>query len=238
MKNVLVFLKTYKIKLVFLIVVILCLLTFSIVFVFLHNYKIINTNNIQPVPTITQSALIEKTFKVLGTQPANGQTNVSAGEQAIIINVDSPIVSPSSYSLEISPPLPYYWKIMANYPTKKIAVQVFGALTTSTTYTITIKNSRKEPVYSWSFTTSNITPESSSGIAADQSNTFHQKYYPLLPYLPFTNNDFQIYYVDNLTLEVDITNSNVDMVKNEVDNWIKSHGVNPSTHKINYVNDF
>src|SRR5690348_5464138 len=61
-------------------------------------------------------------FSVVSTDPANGETNVYAGERAISFTADNQVKSASNYSLTISPDLPFYWKDITTYPSNKVSV--------------------------------------------------------------------------------------------------------------------
>lgn len=60
-----------------------------------------------------------------------------------------------------------------------------------------------------------------------------RKYYPLAQFLPYNSDDFDVeYYTDKLTLPVTIKTPDVARAKQEVRDWIQSHGVDPSTHQL------
>src|SRR5262249_2504129 len=99
---------------------------------------------------------------------------------------------------------------------------------------LTIKDKNQNTIYTWSFTTSNNPPQSSTNLMLDQEQQLANKYYPLLQFVPYSNQDFNIDYTGHVTLIVEIKNKNIDLVKQEVLDWIRSHGVDPSTHTINY----
>lgn len=184
-------------------------------------------------PTQTQ-----KQFRIIETSPKNGETNVYPGEISIIFKTDVDIISLNSFFLEITPPLPYYWKIKNTYPTKQIKAQVFGGLQTNTKYTVSVLDQNKNLLYLWTFLTSTTPAESSSRYFQEKRNEIVNKYYPLFDYIPFSSSDFNIDYTDRLTLKVVVKNKDLEKVKQEVLEWIKSHGVDPSTHTITYINQF
>lgn len=191
-----------------------------------------------PTPIILPSPTINQPLSVIQTNPANGEKNVSTSEQEFTVTTNKPILSAADYSLTINPPLPYYWKIVSVYPTNTLKMNVLGGLSPETTYALSMFNADKQLIYSWSFTTSNVSPQSSSGLVADQEKIYIQKYYPLFNYIPYSSSDFNLDYSGRLTLIVQIKNSNVALVQQEVNDWIRSHGVDPSTHTINYVKGY
>lgn len=229
--------KSRLFKIAVLILVIIAIV--SIVYLFLKSTR--TTKNIISFPGI-HFIKQPNNFHVLTTSPQNGQTNVSAGEIPITFTTDNPINSNKQFNITISPPLPFYWKITNNYPTNLVRAQILGGLKTNTLYTVKITDADNKPVYQWHFRTTAQPPVSSYLYVRDQAQKIIRNQFPLLPYLPFSNNDFYIDYTgpNNNTLEVDIENPNItsDQIKQEVNYWIRSHGIDPSTQKINYVNDF
>lgn len=190
--------------------------------------------NPSPAPSITPY-VVQQRFAVIKTDPANGQTGVDAGEIFISFTTNIPITSERGFSMEISPALPLYWKFINEYPTTTITAQVYGGLAVSQQYLVTVKDAAGLTVSSWTFTTTDEIPESSSGYSVDQDKIIIQKYYPLDPYLPYQTKDFTVaYYTTDLTLTVEATNKDLNLVKKEVNAWIRSKGIDPSTHTINY----
>lgn len=191
-----------------------------------------------PTPASNFSTQIQKVFKVVETSPQNNAANVSNEEIPITFTTDVEIISEKGFSLEINPPLPHYYKFTNSYPTKTVTAQVFGGLQPNSTYTLVIKNQQGSVVYSWSFTTSPTPPQSTSGYVAEYEKRQAEQYYPLLDYVPYFSSSFDLGYSDKLTLRVAIKNPDINEVKQEVEDWIRSKGVDPATHTINYINSF
>ena len=196
-------------------------------------------NSPKPTSSPSHSAQLIS-FHVLSTNPTNNQQNVSAGEISISFTTDNPINSDKQFNMTISPKLPLYWKFVNPYPTNTVVAQVYGGLQPNTSYTVKVTDADGVIVYQWSFQTAAQAPVSSDLYVYDQAQKVIHDQFPLLPYLPYSNDDFSIDYTgpNNNTLEVYIENSNINNVKQEVANWIKSHGVNPNQQKYNYINDF
>ncbi len=180
----------------------------------------------------------QKPFAVVSTHPSDGETNVYSGEIQIGFTTDVPIISQDSFQLSINPPLPHYWKITNTYPTNQIIAQVYGGLDTNMIYAVTVKNESSKIIRMWRFTTSSKGPRDASKLTVDQDNKIIADYYPLLKYMPYNTNSFSIDYTDRITLRVEIKNQNISAVKQEVEAWIRSKGVDPTSHKINYINKF
>lgn len=190
-------------------------------------------------PTPTPTPLVQKPFTVTDTSPASNATNVYPGEIQITANTNIPILSQDSFTLNISPKLPYSWEIDNNYPTNTISATILGNLEKNTKYTVTLTG-KNNYFYSWSFTTGDEAVESSSNLERIDEDAFIKKDYPLLKDVPYTTPNFSLDYTKELTLQVDITNSQMstDEIKQSVYTWIKQHDVDPATHTINYVNSY
>lgn len=192
-----------------------------------------NSYHSRPTPTPVMG------FKVLRTTPINGQTNVYAGEQAVSFTTLNSIPSASEFSLFFQPELSYKPVYSNKYPTKTVVADILGGLAPNTKYTVSILDTSGKYIYSWSFTTgSKPTNTSSSGLEAVKEKQDIQQNYPLFNYIPYQSNDYYIDYTGPLTLDVNYYIPNLNQVKQEVNDWIKSHGVDPSTHTINYVADY
>jgi hypothetical protein len=178
----------------------------------------------------------QKPFHILKTSPTTNEQNVYSGEIAISFTTDVPILSPDVFSLSITPPLQHYWKFENTYPTNQVTARVYGELKTGTTYTLQVKDAKQTPVYTWSFTTSSTPAEDTSGLQRDYETKLIQQYYPLFNYIPYSNEDFSIDYLDRLTLTVVLKHGDTPQMRQEVLDWIKNHGVDPATHTINYTN--
>jgi len=238
--KILLFIKNIKVVVV---IIFLLFVVFASLVIFLNK----NSKEPEPpfptptltvLPTISEqiTQAVEK-FKVIDTTPNDGQENVYAGETIVSFKTDLPIRSSSEFKIEINPSLPYYWKIDDAYPTTTITARIFGGLKQNTVYVVTVKNKQGNFVYFWSFKTSQETPESSSGYVREKEKEFIQKYYPLFDFTPYKTSSFVVAYSDKLTLKVTINNKNINIniIKTEVNSWIRSKSVDPATHTINYV---
>src|SRR3989338_2977829 len=195
-----------------------------------------------PFPTAYPSAQkpspSQVPFQAVETSPQNNEKNVYPGEIEVSIFTNVYINSNKSFILEFSPPLPYYFKITNTFPAKQVIAKIYGGLQTNTTYTAVLKDSFGKTVYSWNFTTSITPAQSSSSLQVDKEKAYLEKYYPLVDYTPYKTGSFDIVYKTKSTLEVKMKISDREKVKQEVIDWIKSHGVDPATHSINYINSF
>lgn len=181
----------------------------------------------------------QASFQIVQTTPANGENNVDPGEITLSFTTTKPLASLQSFKLISSPSLPYGVRYENNFPTQQVTGVVVGGVKPLTNYTITLEDQAGHLIYSWSFkTTQAQVGTSSSALVHEKETQYENQKLPLFNYVPYETNDFSIDYVGDLALEVKVKNPNIAMVKQEVIAWIKSHGVDPSTHTITYINDF
>lgn len=185
-------------------------------------------------PTITSFPL-NTPFSIIETSPQNGQKDVDAGEITISFTATRLLSSRKEFSIAITPSLPYSWKETSVFPSEIITFQILGGLAVNTNYTVSVKNNQGDIVYSWTFTTASAPGSSSSRLMEETEKNTIKNYLPLFEWIPFSNQDFSIDYTDKLTLEVVVKNPDMEKVKADVVTWIRSKGVDPSTHTINYV---
>jgi len=95
-------------------------------------------------------------------------------------------------------------------------------------------------IYEWEYKSSDLTeeekmsrgtgdPEAIEMIARDQ----YAKY-PLLDYVPYSNEDFSLNYLEPMYLIVKIKGSERAAIMEQVKYWIKSKGVDPASHEIEW----
>ena len=230
------FVKKYKI---FIFIAVFFIVFIPILILILSRNITKPSENLPPSQSITPTnTSYSSSFRVIQTQPTNNASNVYSGEIQINVDLDNTVSSSNNIHFSFSPALQYQPTITSSFPTKHITLQILGGLTPATTYTVTIDDAQKNPIYSWRFTTSTQPGENSSRLIVTQEAQVADKYYPLASYLPYKTTDFTVdFYSDRLILQVTINNQSkpLDQIKQEVNDWIKSKGVDPTTHKITYI---
>lgn len=186
----------------------------------------------------TTSSSSQMTFQITETNPKDQQKDVYSGEIEISFTTNNDILSDKEFLLEITPSEPFSYNLINTFPTKKVVARILGGLQTNTTYQVTIKDKAGKLIYSWSFTTSSSPAEASSALMQKEEKQLIQKYYPLFDYVPYTSTDFDLDTNGRLTIDVKVKNPDIQKVKQEVEDWIRSKGVDPGTHTINYINSF
>ncbi len=191
-----------------------------------------------PTPTISSTSplpILRKTFTQVTTAPKSG-TQASLEGTIISFTTNTLLFSAKDFSLDIYPPPPSGIEFENTYPTKTIKVRILGSLKKDTSYTVTIKNKDRMPVYSWIFTTSPIKSPSGQTLGNDEQDI--NSFDPLFNYVPYSSANFDLDYTDVLTLSVIIKNPNVEQIKQEINGWIKSKGLDPARYYIIYTNKF
>jgi len=99
---------------------------------------------------------------------------------------------------------------------------------------------RDEPIYEWEYKSSDLSeeekrsrgvgdPEQIVEIAKDQ----YEKY-PLLDHMPYSSEDFALNYLEPMVLIVKIKGTEREAIMEQVKYWIKSKGVDPESHEIEW----
>lgn len=91
--------------------------------------------------------------------------------------------------------------------------------------------SEGETIYFWSFTTRSQTE---SELIEEEVETA-LKTYPLAEFLPYETDEFQIAYEGPLYLLITIKKGVVEERKQEILNWVRFRGVDPTTHQIEWL---
>lgn len=172
---------------------------------------------------------------VLRTDPINGQQDIYPGEIKINISLNREIFSKNDIVIKISPEPTAGFEFTNSFPSKELTLQIFGGMAQSTTHTLTVSDTSGNTLYTWFFTTSNKSPESSSAEVNKIQQQTIRNYYPLFDFVPYKTDLYTIDYTDRLTLEVKINGTRSPQIEASVENWIKSKGIDPSTHTIDYI---
>lgn len=189
---------------------------------------------LNPTPTAFSAQ-----FRITQTSPTNGATNVPAGETLLSFTTDTDLPSDKVFRLDVNPKPQYGLQMQSTFPTNVVNVLPLGGLHENTTYTITVSDQFGKQLTSWTFLTAPTPAQSHSATRNVLDQETNAKYYPLTQYLPYSTADFTVSeYTDHLTLKVLVNTADLAKVKTEVNDWIRSKGVDPNTHTINYVNNY
>jgi hypothetical protein len=165
---------------------------------------------------------------VLSVSPLPGATEVGYRE-SIKIEVNSLPKYLDLLSLEITPKV----TLTRQSENQTLAFIPNEPLDPLNTYSLTIyQKGVEEPIYSWQFTTIRLQNDSNWSETVKSTN---DQYYPLISYLPIKNDDFEIYYVGRLSLEILTYNPDTEYAKQKALAFIRSKGVDPEIHQISYI---
>lgn len=163
----------------------------------------------------------EEKLEILGVSPSLGEGNV---ELRPVIKIDFNR-KPKSVDYEIEPKAESEKRI----DDKRMAVVLKKPLLWGTVYRVFLKK-EGEVFFSWHFKTRGKTEEE---IVEEELEVIEKKY-PLFNKLPYTAENFRISYKEGFCLEV-IYKGDLEKVKKEVFEWIKNHGVEPTSHRYEWV---
>ncbi len=172
--------------------------------------------------------------QIIETLPNDNELQASL-ETKIIITFDQKI-TPDNWQISFSPDLSF--TLLANE--NKLEIQPTTFLKEETKYLTTIKNSQfKSFSYVFSFATASKPTVPPSGTGLGDPNFYNEiqkevsDKYPLLKFIPFESKNWWITYRGPLQLKVALKRDTTE-IRQEVLDWIKSKGVNPDTHKIEW----
>ncbi|MFH1840904.1 MAG: hypothetical protein ABH807_02000 [Candidatus Shapirobacteria bacterium] len=98
-------------------------------------------------------------------------------------------------------------------------------------YTLMIKNQKGQVLAQTTFATIQMQSDPYIPYQIEEAN---RKYFPLLEWIPYNTENFSVYYVEPLTLEISIQQGEQKTIEPKVIEWIRSHGIDPATHQIQY----
>lgn len=162
-------------------------------------------------------------------------TKTLPSHQANLVELDSNIqiwfensVELEKISVEVFPELEYQ---LSQPSSKSILIAPKYFLDNKTPYKVSLSANDKS-FFQLGFTTKETQGNPS---VIKKATEWEQVNYPLSDHTPYTNQDFTVEYLDKLSLRATIKTKPIDKSKNQVLSWIKSHGIDPSTHQIKWV---
>lgn len=161
-------------------------------------------------------------LQVISVSPLNGAENVDL-DVSLEIRFNR---QPTTFSVLSQPEIDY--SLQTSNSTVTLVLN--RPLKPKTQYSLTVLSQGKT-IFAWSFTTRLFT----EGEAIEEEIKITQKTYPLIDFVPYETENFRIAYEDPLYLRVKIKKKNVSAIKKEVLDWIRSKGVDPQTHQIEWV---
>ncbi|MGB9637463.1 MAG: Ig-like domain-containing protein, partial [Microgenomates group bacterium] len=175
---------------------------------------------------------LQETIQVADSTPKNGETNVSLSPR-ITLTFNQKIPS-DNWQIISSPEFSFKINIKQNV----LEIQPEVSLKPSTQYSLSFKNQKiKTFSFLLSFTTLSVAPSSETGRGDPhfyrQIEKDVNENYPLLKYIPFETKNWWITYRGPLKLQVTFK-KDTPALRQEVLDWIRSKGIDPGTHQIEW----
>lgn len=175
---------------------------------------------------------------IINSFPTEGEANVSLATLQITITFNHPIKNINEIRVNISPSLQITSQLSQDQQTLLLEPQQL--LLPNQAYSINVLQTKDDqPLGLFSFTTESL-PESAMGGKGDPGlvSKIHlkdQEDFPLLRWVPFSTQDFEVDYIGRTKLEVKVK-TNQEAAKQGLETWMRSHGTEPQTHEIVYIN--
>lgn len=160
--------------------------------------------------------------KVISVSPFNGAENIEL-YPSLQIRFNR---EPETLSFKAQPEIDY--SLQTSNTTATLALN--QPLKPETQYSLTILSKEKE-VFSWSFTTRFLTETE----VIEEEREMSKKSYPLIDFVPYETENFKITYEAPLFLQVRIKKGKVNLIKEEILDWIRSKEINPASHQIEWL---
>lgn len=170
---------------------------------------------------------------VLNVYPPNQTENVPLDLKTIQIGFNRPLKKTNEIKIIVSPAIDF------NREENKTVVllKLKEKLKSGTIYGLEIQKMPAQIlIYSWSFKTKEIMKTGRGDVTLFdffEKNTGEN--YPLAPFVPYHSQNFSLDYIGPRHLQVVLKGEDKESIKEEVFAWIKSQGIDPSTHKIDFV---
>jgi len=168
--------------------------------------------------------------KVVYVLAENEATNVSTVSLKIQIDFEQALSSENQYAFTINPEVKTITKKLEN-SNKTLQITSEEPLHPNTNYQITIKDKNKI-LWQSDFTTEVLQGDPTIPY---EGQKYTQDNYPLLEFIPYETESFSVRYSAPLTLTITIKKGEQKTIEPLIIDWIKSHGVDPSTHQLKWV---
>lgn len=168
--------------------------------------------------------------KVVYVSPENAATNISTSFLKVQIDFDLPLANENQYFVNINPEIKTLAKKLEN-SNKTLILTSEEPLHPNTLYKLEVKDKNKI-LWQSTFTTENLQGDPTIPY---EGQKYTQDNYPLLEFIPYETESFSVRYSAPLTLTVTIKKGEQKTIEPLIIDWIKSHGVDPSTHQLKWV---
>ncbi|MEI6690760.1 MAG: Ig-like domain-containing protein [bacterium] len=174
---------------------------------------------------VASSTLFNSPPKLTSANPTNGQIEVDLNSDVIL--TFNKKVQPTNFEFRSTPEETF---IASKDNSNTVTLSHTKSFYQATQYAVDVYYN-KQKISTISFTTqqSQSNPRDLQKIQEGVDRD-----YPLADKLPFTTPTYQVVYISALTLQVELYDETLDQPKitKEINNWIGSEGVDPSTHTL------
>jgi len=173
----------------------------------------------------------QKALAVVNVSPENQSQNITAVRLDIAVDFNRPLKNQQEIQFNISPQINSLTFGLENGQ-QTLVVTSQEPLSANTVYSFEIKDKKNQLLSQINFKT--------EVLAGDPLIPYQEKKdtaenYPLLQYIPYETAAFSVSYSGPLALKVKIRQGNQKEIEKEVKDWLKSKGIEPSTHQIEFV---
>jgi len=167
-------------------------------------------------------------LQVVFVSPSNQERNISTTSK-IKIDLNQP-VKKNEININLSPPTEI--SISSENNPKTLILVPEKPFYSNTTYTIEVFDKNNKLLWRSFFTTEKL---QGNPVIPYESEKYTQTNYPLLEFIPYETESFSVTYSQPLTLKVILKKETKETIEPIVLDWIKSHNIDPSTHKIDWI---
>ena len=173
-------------------------------------------------------------LELTSSRPASGAGDVPVATHQITLIFSRPLASPEEVQINTLPPLSFAPRLET---TRNVLTLVLDQpLLPKETYSLEVLSTKTgKSLAKISFTTQTLDTEGKGDPNIGQKLLQkEQADFPLLHWVPYETTDFSIDYLAPLALEVTVKTSR-EAAEADVQDWIRSHGVDPTSHEIKYI---
>lgn len=173
---------------------------------------------------VTLPKLKKGPLEVLQVSPVPASQNIDAKTTINLIFNQKPLMKDISFKTEPE------FKFNQEVFNQSLLITPEKTLEEGTTYQIEVLFKNKN-IFVWSFSTREFTETEEIEVEIEET----KRMYPLIDYLPLETDSYHLTYIKPMTLQVTLKIEDKKKVEKEIKEWIKSKGIDPSTHQITFT---
>lgn len=173
----------------------------------------------------------EQELSVVNFFPENQTQDISTAGLKITVDFNRPLKDRQEINFLINPSVEDVSLNLENNQ-QTLSVTSQEPLQPETNYSFAITDKKDQILIQAGFQTE---PLQGNPGPIYQEEKYVKSNFPLLEFTPYKTETFSVYYINPLTLQVSISQGEQREIEKEVKDWIKSKGVDPETHKIEFI---